>query len=100
MEARVGATTPMSSMIYGTGARHLSSDASYYSLPHAARLLDLARVDTILSTAVLPLGKHGTSTLHIQSQQPSLLHTSQSPQVCAPAAAVLLLNEGASSCRR
>jgi hypothetical protein len=74
-------------------------------LPHAAHLLALARVDMILSTAlimtaVLPPGKHRTITLHIQSQLSLLLHTSQSPQVCGPAAVVVLLIEGVSSCRK
>ena len=62
---------------------------------YAARLLDPARVDTMLSTAlvvaaILPPGNRGTITLHIQSQRSSLLHTSQYPRLRAPAAAVLL----------
>jgi len=64
--------------------------------PSTARLLDPARVDTMLSTAlvvaaILPPGNRGTITLHIQSQRSSLLHASQSPRLRAPAAAVLLL---------
>jgi hypothetical protein len=106
MEAQVGATTPItSSMIYRTGARHLHLSSCSLLLTLTAHLLALARIDTMLwialiTTAILPPGKHGTITLHIQSLLSSLLHTSQFPQVCAPAVAVLLLIEGISSCRK
>lgn len=109
MAAQVGATIPItSSMSYRIGAGHypLILHVAHIKIPHTAHLLALARVDTTLLTAlimiaVLPPGKHGAITLHIQSQlSPLFQHTSQSPRVCAPAAAVLLLIEGASSCRR
>lgn len=108
MAAQVGATTPtMSSMSYRIGAGHspLTLCVTHIKVPHAAHLLALAREDTTLwialtMIAVLPPGKHGAITLHIQSQLfPLFQHTSQSLQVCAPAAAVLLLI-GVSSCRR
>ncbi len=74
-------------------------------LSHAVRLLDPARVNTMLSTAlivatILPPGNRGTITLHILSQRSSLLHTSQSPRLCAPAAAVLLSTGAVSSYRQ
>jgi len=62
---------------------------------HTVRLLDPARVNTMLSIAlimagILAPGNRGTITPHILSQRSSLLHTSQSPHLRAPAAAVLL----------
>ena len=72
---------------------------------HAVRLLDRARVNTILSTAlvmaaIVPPGNRDTIILRILSQQSSLLHTSQSPRLRAPAAAVLLSIEAVSSYRK
>jgi hypothetical protein len=57
--------------------------------------VDAARVNTMLSTAlmavaILPPGNHGTITLRILNQRSSLLHTTQSPRLRAPAVAVLL----------
>jgi hypothetical protein len=107
MVAQVGVITPtMSSMSYRIGAGHypLMLCVTHIKVPHTAHLLALARDDTTLWTAlamiaVLPPGKHGAITLHIQSQlSPLLQHMSQSPQACAPVAAVLLLI-GVSSCR-
>ena len=62
---------------------------------HATRLLDPARVNAMLSKAlimdgILAPGTRGTITPHILSQRSSLLHTSQSPPLRARAAAVLL----------
>jgi hypothetical protein len=72
---------------------------------HAVCLLDPARVNTILSTALImatisPPGNRGTITLHILSRHSSLLRTSQSPRLRAPAAAVLLSIEAVSSHRK
>src|SRR6267154_2488702 len=74
-------------------------------LSHADRLPDPARVNTMVSTAlvvatILPPGNHGTITLHILNQRSSLLHTSQSPRLRAPAAAVLLSIEAVSLYRK
>jgi hypothetical protein len=74
-------------------------------LSHAVRLLDPARVNTMLSIAlivvtILPPGNRGTTTLHILSQRSSLLHTSRSPRLRAPAAAVLLSIEAVSLYRK
>lgn len=104
-EALVEVTIPiMSSMIYRTGACH------YTLRPHVThfqvlRLLDPARVNTMLSTALImaamsPPSNHGTITHHTLSQRSSLHRTSQSPRLRAPAAAVLLSIEAVSLHRK
>jgi hypothetical protein len=76
-----------------------------FKFSHAVRLPDPARVNTMLSAAlimatILPPDNRGTITLHILSQQSSSLHTSQSPRLRALAAAVLLSTEAVSSYRK
>ena len=72
---------------------------------HATLLLDPARVNAMLSKAlimdgILAPGIRGTITPHILSQRSSLLHTSQSPPLRARAAAVLLSIEAVSLHRK